>query len=53
MVKNENGSFDIRYAISEPGEYQMNVKFGGKDIPNGSFSFKVSQQTRDMTPQVG
>lgn len=42
VVQKENGFFDIRYAINDPGDYQMNVKFGGKDIPNGSFTVKVS-----------
>lgn len=42
VVEKENGFFDIRYSLTDPGDYLMNVKFGGKDIPNGSFTFKVS-----------
>jgi len=37
----KDGFFDIFYALNDPGDYDINVKFGGKDIPNGSFSIKV------------
>lgn len=41
-VIEKDGFFDIFYALNDPGEYDVNVKFGGKDIPNGSFSIKVA-----------
>lgn len=40
-VIEKDGFFDIFYALNDPGDYDINVKFGGKDIPNGSFSIKV------------
>lgn len=40
-VVEKDGFFDILYALNDPGDYDINVKFGGKDIPNGSFSIKV------------
>lgn len=41
-VIEKDGFFDIFYALNDPGDYDVNVKFGGKDIPNGSFSIKVA-----------
>lgn len=41
-VIEKDGFFDILYALNDPGDYDINVKFGGKDIPNGSFSIKVA-----------
>uniref|UniRef100_A0A1B0BRU8 Calponin-homology (CH) domain-containing protein n=2 Tax=Glossina palpalis gambiensis TaxID=67801 RepID=A0A1B0BRU8_9MUSC len=40
-VIEKDGFFDVFYALNDPGDYDINVKFGGKDIPNGSFSIKV------------
>ncbi|XP_017847553.1 filamin-A isoform X2 [Drosophila busckii] len=40
-VIEKDGVFDILYALNDPGDYDINVKFGGKDIPNGSFSIKA------------
>ncbi|XP_041675461.1 filamin-A isoform X4 [Drosophila eugracilis] len=40
-VIEKDGFFDILYALNDPGDYDINVKFGGKDIPNGSFSIKA------------
>lgn len=37
----KDGFFDIYYVLSDPGEYDLDIKFGGKKIPNGSFSIKV------------
>jgi len=53
-VIEKDGFFDILYALNDPGDYDINVKFGGKDIPNGSFSIKVawttfSFETLDLT----
>ena len=42
-VIEKDGFFDIFYTLSEPGDYDINMKFGGKEIPNGSFSVKVVQ----------
>ncbi|XP_073818004.1 filamin A protein cher isoform X7 [Musca autumnalis] len=43
-VIEKDGFFDIFYALNDPGDYDINVKFGGKDIPNGSFSIKAVEQ---------
>ncbi|KRK03444.1 filamin-A isoform X4 [Drosophila yakuba] len=40
-VIEKDGFFDILYALNDPGDYDINVKFGGKDIPNGSFAIKA------------
>lgn len=33
--------FEIAYALNEPGNYDMDIKFGGKKIPDGEFTIKV------------
>lgn len=37
----KDGYFDIFYVLNDPGEYDLDIKFGGQNIPGGSFSIKV------------
>lgn len=37
----KDGFFDIFYVLSDPGDYDLDIKFGGKKIPDGSFTVKV------------
>lgn len=42
-VVEEERIFDISYELTEVGEYDMDIKFGGKNIPDGSFTIKVQR----------
>ncbi|XP_055906888.1 filamin-A isoform X5 [Eupeodes corollae] len=46
-VIEKDGLFDIYYALKDPGEYDINVKFGGQNIPNGSFSIKAVESIEE------
>lgn len=37
----KDGYFDIFYVLNDPGEYDLDIKFGGQNIPGGTFSIKV------------
>lgn len=37
----KDGFFDIYYVLSDPGDYDLDIKFGGKNIPNGTLAIKV------------
>ena len=39
----KDGYFDIFYVLNDPGEYDLDIKFGGQNIPGGTFSIKVDQ----------
>ncbi|XP_037819333.1 filamin-A isoform X4 [Lucilia sericata] len=51
-VIEKDGFFDIFYALNDPGDYDVNVKFGGKDIPNGSFSIKAVESTGEFAQYI-
>ncbi|XP_055692658.1 filamin-A isoform X2 [Lutzomyia longipalpis] len=40
-ILEKDGFFDIFYVLSDPGDYDLDIKFGGQNIPNGSFSIKA------------
>lgn len=33
--------FDIYYVLNDAGDYDIDIKFGGRSIPDGAFSLKV------------
>lgn len=37
----KDGFFDIFYVLNDPGDYDLDIKFGGKNIPDGNYSVKV------------
>lgn len=37
----KDGFFDIFYVLKDPGDYDLDIKFGGQNIPNGTFTIKV------------
>lgn len=37
----KDGFFDIYYVLNDPGDYDLDIKFGGKNIPDGTYSVKV------------
>lgn len=43
---NADGTVDIFYAVEDAGDYTLSIKFGGQPIPNGLYTFKVSQHIR-------
>ncbi|KXJ81623.1 hypothetical protein RP20_CCG018729 [Aedes albopictus] len=40
-VIEKDGFFDIFYTLKDPGDYDLDIKFGGQHIPNGTFTIKV------------
>ncbi|XP_055382224.1 filamin-A isoform X2 [Condylostylus longicornis] len=47
-VIEKDGFFDIFYTLNEPGEYDLNVKFGGQSIPNGHYSIKAVESIEEF-----
>lgn len=37
----KDGYFDIFYVLNDPGDYDLDIKFGGQNIPGGTYSIKV------------
>ncbi|XP_061502789.1 filamin-A isoform X4 [Anopheles gambiae] len=37
----KDGFFDIFYVLKDPGDYDLDIKFGGQNIPNGTFTIKA------------
>ncbi len=42
VIPNGDGTYSIKYKVEEPGDYTIEVKFGGQPIPGGLFNFTVS-----------
>ena len=42
VVKNEDGSYSVKYKVKEPGDYTIELKYGGKPVPNGVIQFVVA-----------
>ncbi|KAG4075282.1 hypothetical protein HA402_003073 [Bradysia odoriphaga] len=40
----KDGFFDIFYVLNDPGDYDLDIKFGGKNIPDGTYSVKAVDQ---------
>lgn len=40
-IVEKDGFFDIFYLLEEPGTYDVDVKFGGKQVPNGLMRMTV------------
>lgn len=40
-IVEKDGFFDIFYMLKEPGTYDVDVKFGGKQVPNGLMRMTV------------
>lgn len=43
VIETQETIYDIYYELTEAGEYDMDIKFGGKKIPNGAFTIKVQR----------
>lgn len=41
VVESKPRQFDILYTLEDPGEYDFDIKFGGRQVPEGGFSIKV------------
>lgn len=39
---NGDGTVDIYYTVADAGEYTLSIKFGGQPIPDGFYTFTVS-----------
>ncbi|XP_065219553.1 filamin-A isoform X2 [Planococcus citri] len=44
VIDNGDGTFTIYYKLQEPGEYTLNVKFGGQPVPGGLCAFTVKDE---------
>lgn len=42
VVANKDGTYSVKYRVKEPGQYTLELKFGGKPVPNGVFNFSVN-----------
>ena len=42
VKKNDDGTYSVNYKVKEPGNYTIELKYGGKPVPNGVISFVVN-----------
>lgn len=42
VTPNNDGTYSISYKVKEPGQYTIQLKFGGQPIPGGLYTFTVS-----------
>lgn len=42
IVENSDGTFNIQFTPSYPGDYSISIKFGGQSIPEGDYVVQVS-----------
>lgn len=42
VVKNKDGTFSVKYKVKEPGDYTIELKYGGVPIKNGVLTFTVA-----------
>ncbi|XP_075219680.1 filamin A protein cher isoform X2 [Lycorma delicatula] len=41
---NGDDTFSIYYTLKEPGDYTLNIKFGGQPVPEGFYTFTVESE---------
>jgi len=41
IVENTDGTFNIQFTPSFPGDYSISIKFGGQSIPEGDYVVQV------------
>lgn len=42
IVDNGDGTVSIYYTVQDAGDYTINIKFGGQNVPGGFYTFTVS-----------
>ena len=42
MEDNRDGTYKVYFRVDKPGDYVLNIKFGGETIPDGLYTFTVS-----------
>ncbi|XP_055529815.1 filamin-A isoform X3 [Wyeomyia smithii] len=47
-VTEKDGFFDIFYTLKNPGDYDLDIKFGGQNIPNGTFTIKAVESVEEQ-----
>lgn len=47
-VIEKDGFFDIFYTLKDPGDYDLDIKFGGQNIPNGTFTIKAVESVEEQ-----
>ncbi|XP_058812002.1 filamin-A isoform X1 [Topomyia yanbarensis] len=47
-VIEKDGFFDIFYTLKDPGDYDLDIKFGGQNIPNGVFTIKAVESVEEQ-----
>ena len=46
MEDNRDGTYKVYFRVDKPGEYVLDIKFGGETIPEGRYTFTVSTDYR-------
>jgi filamin len=46
---NGDGTFSIYYTVKDAGDYTLSVKFGGQPVPDGFYTFTVSEYICNIT----
>ncbi|UXI22435.1 G-protein coupled receptor 158 [Sarcoptes scabiei] len=41
VIRNQDGTYKVNYKAKKPGNYTIEMKYGGKPIPGGVFNFVV------------
>jgi len=42
---NGDGTVSIYYTVADAGDYTFSIKFGGQPVPDGFYTFTVSEAT--------
>lgn len=40
---NGDGTVNIYYTVADAGDYTLSIKFGGQPVPDGFYTFTVSE----------
>lgn len=41
VIESKQRQFDILYTLDDAGEYDIDIKFGGRPVPDGAFSLNL------------
>lgn len=41
VIESKPRQFDILYTLDDAGEYDIDIKFGGRSVPEGAFSLNL------------
>ncbi|CAH0562197.1 unnamed protein product [Brassicogethes aeneus] len=49
IVDNGDGTVSIHYTVQDAGEYTINIKFGGQNVPGGFYTFVAEEVSTKST----